>query len=144
MSNILKAVAASAATAALSACASSPKNIEAAYVSPIKYQAFTCDQLAIERTAVEYRANILYHSLRKRAKGDAVKMGLGSTIFLPALFFIKGNGTKAAEFAQLKGDYQALRITSEDRGCNIVFPDLEKAAAAKSVQAELVVDETIS
>jgi len=141
---MLQTSAALAAVATLSACAASPKKIEAAYVSPIKYQAFSCDQLALERTGIEYRANILYRSLKKRADADAAKMAAGTVLFLPTLFFLNGNGTKAAEFAQLKGDYQALRITAEDRGCNIVFPDLEKAAAAKSVQADLVVDETTS
>jgi outer membrane murein-binding lipoprotein Lpp len=48
------------AGAVVGGCASSPKKIDAAYVSPLKYQSFTCDQLAIERTAIEYRANRLH------------------------------------------------------------------------------------
>ena len=121
-----------AATALLAGCASSPKNIKAAYVSPTKYQSLSCDQIAMERSAVLYRSNIVYHSLRKRADTDAAVMGVGTVLFLPALFFLKGNNAKAAEFAHLQGDYNVLRLNSEDRGCRIDFPDLRKVAAAKN------------
>jgi hypothetical protein len=126
--------------AALSACASSPKKIEAAYVSPVKYQTFTCDQLALERTAVAHRANVLFHSLKKRSNADAAKMGVGAVLFLPTLFLLKGNGPKAAEFARLKGDYTALRLNAEDRGCDIAFEEIETLAASKSMTAERTVE----
>lgn len=129
------------AVAMLAACASSPKKIEAAYVSPIKYSAFTCDQLAIERTAIEYRANILYRSLKKRANADAAKMAAGAVLFLPTLLFLNGNGAKTAEFSDLKGNYQALRIAAEDKGCDIQFPDFTKTASGERVTADLVVSE---
>ena len=141
MNTIFRAGACALASAALlSACASSPKKIRAAYVSPAKYQNFSCDQLALERTAVAYRANVLYHSLNRRANADAAKMGVGVVLFLPTLFFLKGNGAKAAEFAQMKGDYIALRLSAEDRGCNIAFPDLEKVAASKVKIAEVEIE----
>jgi hypothetical protein len=129
-----------AGAAALSACASSPKKIEAAYVSPVKYDAFSCDQIAMERAAVAHRANVLYHSLKKRSNADAAKMGVGAVIFLPTLLFLKGNGPKAAEFARLKGDYTALRINAEDRGCGIAFEDLEKLAGSETMTAERIVE----
>jgi hypothetical protein len=126
-----------AAAAVLSACASSPKKIRAAYVSPLKYQSLSCDQIALERSAVAYRSTALYQSLKRRATGDAAKMGVGVALFLPTLFFLKGNGAKAAEFADLKGDYVALRLNAEDRGCDIAFPDLEKVVAGKAEPVEL-------
>jgi hypothetical protein len=132
--------AAIAAVGFLSACASSPKKIEAAYVSPVKYQDFSCEQLALERTAVAHRANVLYRSLKKRANTDAAKMGVGAVLFPPTLFFIKGNGPAAAEFARLKGDYTALRINAEDRGCQIRFDDIEKVAASEEMIGERVVE----
>jgi hypothetical protein len=134
------AAAGMAGAAALSACASSPKKIEAAYVSPVKYHTFTCDQMAVERAAIAHRANVLYHSLKKRANADAAKMGVGAVLFLPTLFFLKGNGTKAAEFARLKGDYTALRLNAEDRGCGIAFEDLEKLAGSETMTAERTVE----
>lgn len=119
------------AAAMVSGCASSPKSIKAAYVSPLKYQDLSCDKIGDERTAILYHSNVLYHSLRKRADTDAAVMGVGAVLFLPALFFLKGNNAKAAEFAELQGDYHALRLNSEQRGCAIDFPDIRKAAASK-------------
>jgi hypothetical protein len=141
MKRIYRAAAAAiVGAAALSACASSPKKIEAAYVSPAKYHALTCEGIALERTAIAHRANVLYHSLKKRSDTDAAKMGVGAVVFLPTLLFLKGDGTAAAEFAHLKGDYTALRINSEDRGCQIAFDDIEQLAASKMMTAERTVE----
>jgi hypothetical protein len=137
---MIRAVALVAVAATLSGCAASPKKIDAAYVSPAKYHALTCDQIAMERSAVAHRANVLYHSLKKRSDADAAKMGVGAVVFLPTLLFLKGNGTKAAEFAHLKGDYTALRLNAEDRGCDIAFEDIEKLAASKMMTAERTVE----
>jgi hypothetical protein len=126
-----------AAAAVLTACASSPKNIKAAYVSPLKYQTLSCDQIALERSAVAYRSSALYRSLKHRANADAAKMGVGAVLFLPTLFFLKGNGAKAAEFAHLKGDYTALRLNAEDRGCAIAFPELESVVTGEAEVGEL-------
>ncbi len=132
MTSYKTATCAIAAAAMLAGCASSPKKIHAAYVSPKIYEDLSCDQLAMERSAVLYRSNRLYHSLRKRADTDAAVMGVGTVLFLPALFFIKGNNAKAAEFSKLQGDYNALRMNAEDRGCDIDFPDIRKVAASKT------------
>lgn len=134
-SYVKTAASAIAAAAMLAGCASSPKNIKAAYVSPTKFQALSCDQIAQERSAVLYRSNVVYQSLRKRRDTDSAVMGVGTVLFLPALFFLKGNGAKAVEFAQLQGDYNVLRLNSEDRGCGIEFPDLKAVAAGKEPPA---------
>ncbi len=107
--------------AMLSGCASSPKSIQAAYVSPMKYENYSCDQIGAEQVAVDQRTQSLYQSLRKRRKGDNAKMAVGLVLFWPALFFLKGNGAKQAEFAQLKGDYNALRTVSVQKTCNHQF-----------------------
>jgi hypothetical protein len=139
MNNPVRTGAAALACAALlGACASKPKSIDAAYVTPTKYEDLSCDQIAHERTAVEYRAQILHRTLKKRATGDALKMGVGAALFLPTLFFIKGNGAKAAEFAHLKGDYAALRINAEQRGCGIAFRDVDHIADGPPVRRDAV------
>jgi hypothetical protein len=141
MKRLFRAAAAGVAVAAtLSACASSPKKIQAAYVSPAKYHALSCEGIALERSAIAHRANVLYHSLKKRSNTDKAKMGVGAVLFFPTLFFIKGNGPAAAEFAHLKGDYTALRMNSEDRGCQIAFEDIEKLAASKMLTAGRTVE----
>lgn len=47
-------------------------------------------------------------------------MGIGLILFWPALFALEGgDGPEAAEYAQLKGDYEALRETSIVKNCTI-------------------------
>jgi hypothetical protein len=58
-------------------------------------------------------------------------MGVGLVVAWPALLFMKGNnGAQNAEYAQLKGDYEALRGVSISKSCELNFaPDLAAAAA---------------
>ena len=109
-------------------CASNPNKIEAAYVSPLKYQNYDCDQIGLEQSHVERRTNDLYHSLKKEADKDAAQMGVGLLIFWPTLFFLEGgDGPEAAEYAQLKGEYNALRTVSVEKKCELNFSkDLEE------------------
>jgi len=126
MNTRMKMAAILAATAMLGGCATSPKSIDAAYVSPVKYQAYSCDDILVERVAVEQRAAALYKSLRKRATADKVKAGVGSVLFIPALFFLKGDGAKAAEYAEIKGSYKALAYVSGQKDCGLDFIDIDK------------------
>jgi hypothetical protein len=98
-----------ACAAVLSACASSPTRISSAYVSPTAYNNLTCDQIDTEIMAVDSRASDLYHRLKHRANGDSWKMGIGLLVAWPALLFLSGgNGPEATEYAQMKGQKDAL------------------------------------
>lgn len=108
----------------LSACASNPNKIAAAYISPLQYQNYDCDQLGLEMAAVERKTNELYHSLRKRNKNDKWATGVGAVLFAPALFFMKGkNSAENAEYARMLGEYEALRVNSVQRKCGLNFAE---------------------
>jgi hypothetical protein len=102
----------------LAGCASNPNNIEAAYVSPLKYKDYDCDQIALEMDYVGQRTTRLYTRLDSERKKDNAQMGVGLVLFWPALFFLEGgDGPDAAEYAQLKGEFEALRDNSVQRKC---------------------------
>ena len=104
----------------LVACASNPNDIDAAYVSPLKYKDYDCDQLAMEMDYVGQRTTKLYQRLKDERKADNWQMGLGLVLFWPALFFLEGgDGPEAAEYAQLKGEYEALRDNAVTKKCGI-------------------------
>ena len=104
----------------LTACASSPDKIDAAYVSPLKYQNYDCDQIALEMDYVGQRTTKLYTRLKKERNKDNAQMGVGLVLFWPALFFLEGgDGPEAAEYSQLKGEFEALRENSIQRKCEI-------------------------
>ena len=97
----------------LSGCATKPNKIEASYVSPYKYRDYDEDQLIIEMDHVARRTNELYYSLKKEATNDSAQMAVGLLLFWPALFFLEGgDGPEAAEYARLKGEYEALRTVA--------------------------------
>ena len=104
----------------LVACASNPNDIDAAYVSPLKYKDYDCDQLAMEMDYVGQRTTKLYQRLKDERKADNWQMGVGLVMFWPALYFLEGgDGPEAAEYAKLKGEFEALRDNSVIKKCGI-------------------------
>ena len=124
----------------LTACATNPNKIDAAYVSPLKYQKYDCDQIAMEMDYVGQRTNKLYQNLKTENKKDKWQMGLGLIVFWPTLFFLEGgDGPQAAEYSQLKGEFEALRDNSVDKKCSInakspeeIVKEAEEAAKAEA------------
>ena len=104
---------------ALSACASSSNKIATQYVSPLQYKDFDCDQLGAEMGRVSRRVGELQGSIDKNAKEDRVATGLGLVLFWPALFFIDGDSPEGAEYARLKGEFEAMQQSSTQKRCNI-------------------------
>ena len=98
-----------ACLAVLFGCAPSPTHIQAAYVSPTTYYGLTCDQVDTEIMAVDDKANDLYRRIKHTSNADAWKMGIGLLVTWPALLFLSGgDGAESAEYAQLKGQKDAL------------------------------------
>lgn len=116
-----KVLALACTVALISACASKPSDIEAAYVSTRLYETLTCDQLSEEAQSVSARAIAASGVQQKKADNDAIAVGVGMVIFWPALFFAKGDGASAAEVSRLKGEMKAIEQTSLKKDCGIKF-----------------------
>lgn len=112
-----KGIALALLASALLGCASHPDKIDAAYVSNLKYESYSCAQIAIEMENVELRTDALYQQLRRTRRGDNWQAGVG-LLLLPTLFALEGgDGVEASEYAFLKGDYEALRYASQQKLC---------------------------
>lgn len=110
-----------ALTVLLAGCATSPKDIQPTYVSPVLYQNLTCQQLAGEAARVSQRAATLSGQQSQQQGRDAVATTVGIVLFWPALFFIGGDKANAAEIANLKGQMQAIEQANSAKGCGIQF-----------------------
>lgn len=133
-------------TIILASCASNPDSIQAAYVSPMKYADYDCRQLGTEMGYVEQRTNTLYQNLRAKRRGDNWQMGVGLVLFWPTLFALEGgDGPEATEYAQLKGEYEALRENSVQKNCSLDFqsPD-EILNAAREADTHVAEESTES
>lgn len=106
---------------ALGGCASSSKEIQATYVSPVQYQSYTCQQLTLEAQALSTRASQISGVQDEKRTSDAVATAAAVIIFWPAAFLVRGDGQTAAELANLKGQMQAVEQASIQKKCNIQF-----------------------
>lgn len=103
----------------LSGCASSPKEIQPSFVSPLQYKDYNCDQIVEEMSYVNRETVKLYTHLAEKAKKD--KWIAGSSVFLygiPLLFLEGDNNYQATEYAQLKGEYRALQKAAIRKQCS--------------------------
>ena len=107
--------------AALAGCASSAADITATYVSPMMYQSFNCQQLAMEAQSVSARAAVLSGAQDSQRTKDAVATTAAVVIFWPAAFLVGGDKQTAAELAQMKGQMVAIEQASIGKKCNIQF-----------------------
>ncbi|MEW6984359.1 hypothetical protein AAD001_17025 [Colwelliaceae bacterium 6471] len=105
-------------TLGLIGCASAPKDIAATYVSPNEYSGLTCEELSDEMKDLSTRVATLTGKLDEEANADNIQMGVGLVLFWPALLFLEGgDGPQAAEYALLKGKYEAAETKFNRNKC---------------------------
>jgi len=105
------------AIASLAACATSSKEIAAIYVSPIQYSSYDCEQLGNESKRLQGRVSQLGGLLDKQASDDGSMALVSAILFWPAAFAIDGDGQQQAEYARLKGEYEAIEQASIQKKC---------------------------
>lgn len=126
----------SAVTAAailLSGCATASKDVPVAYVSPMQYQGFDCEQIAAESQRLTTRVQQLGGRLDEAAKNDKIIMGVGAIIFWPALFALGGTKQQEAEFSRLQGEADALQQAAVFKKCTGAM--VTRSEPAPSAQA---------
>ncbi len=98
-------------------CSSSSNDVKPAYVSPLQYQNFTCQQIGAEMDRVSRRASEAAGVQDANRTQDQWVTAATVVLFWPAAFMIKGDGQNAAELARLKGEFEALERISIEKNC---------------------------
>lgn len=124
----LATLATALAVVGASACATHPNNIQAAYISPMTYSNYTCDQLREENARLARRVTEVTGQQEKRANNDSLALGVGLVLFWPALFFM-ANGDQKEELSRLKGEYDALQTVATQKQCSAPQQVAQAAAA---------------
>jgi hypothetical protein len=104
-------------TTVLFGCATGSKDIAANYVSPMQFQSYDCDQLAGETQRIQVRFNQLGGRLDEAASNDKSIGVVGAILFWPALFAMGGMKQQEAEYARLKGEYDAAQQAAVIKKC---------------------------
>jgi hypothetical protein len=107
--------------AALAGCASSASDIAPSYISPVAYQSYTCQQLALEAQGISARAATLSGAQDSQRTKDGLVTAAAIVVFWPAAFFVGGDKQTAAELANMKGQMVAIEQASIAKKCAIQF-----------------------
>lgn len=108
-----------AITIGLSGCATSSNKVTAAYASPLAYQGYDCTQITSESARLQSKIAETGGQLDKAADNDKILTGVALVVFWPAVFFL-GNKQQEAEFARLKGEYDALQQAAIAKKCRTI------------------------
>jgi len=125
---------AACAAALLAGCATASKDVGTAYVSPLQYQNYDCEQLGIEAQRLQVRANQLAGQLDSAADADKALTAVGMVLFWPALFALGGTKEEEAEYARLKGEYEAIQQTAVAKKCAVIPSPIAPAPPSPAEQ----------
>ena len=107
-------------------CSKKAEDITATYVSPVQYSNYDCDQTRNEMIRVNGQANKLGGKLDEDAATDAGCTAAGIILFWPALFFLGGTKGQEAEYARLRGEYNALEQSAIRKKCDLPVSKLKE------------------
>jgi len=109
---------------------------------------YDCDQIAMEMKHVSRQTTQIHHQLEKKASNDAAQMGIGLVLLWPTLFFLEGgDGTEAVQYANLKGEWEALHDASVQKKCSVAHiksPEEISEERKAKIKAEQPVQQTPS
>ncbi len=123
----------------LAGCATASKDIAPNYVSPMQYQSYDCEQIAAETQRIQVRVNQLGGRLDEAASNDKAIAGVGAILFWPALFALGGTKQQEAEYARLKGEYDALQQAAVQKKCPGAVAPAQTASTPSAGKAVEVV-----
>ncbi len=105
----------------ISACSTASKDISATYISPLQYKDYNCDQLTAEMQRVAQRVTEIGGRLDQAASNDKTITGVGVILFWPALFALGGTKQQEADYARLRGEYDAINQAAIQKDCKLTI-----------------------
>jgi hypothetical protein len=116
--------------ALLAACVTRSRDVLPVATDPGAYASWTCEEIYDEADRVRQRAARVAYAVDERSGNTIVALGLGVTVFWPALLAMRPAGPDAEVLAQLRGQDEALRMAQAARGCPPAPEQLTPARAA--------------
>lgn len=107
----------SAVCIALGGCATPSSDIAPLHASSMQYQGDDCAQLAREAERLQTRVVQIGGRLDTAAANDKALTGVGVVLFWPALMLLGGTKQQEADYARLRGEYEAVQKSAIVRKC---------------------------
>jgi len=114
----------------LAGCATRSVDVKPLPASPADFAGWSCTRIDNELDLVQQRATDVAYSVDERAGNNILALGLGVTVFWPAILAMRPDGLEAADLARLKGRDEALRVAAAAQGCPPVGVQLAASRAA--------------
>jgi hypothetical protein len=124
----------------LSACATRSDEVRPQPTDASAFAALSCDALYDEADRVRLRAARVAYAVDERFGTNIVALGMGVTVFWPALLAMRPPGADAVELAQLKGRDDALRAATAARACP---PPPEQLSAPRAAALPVALGERL-
>jgi hypothetical protein len=114
----------------LAGCVTRSADVAPLPANPADFAAWGCDRIDDETDRVQQRAAEVAYSVDELSGNNIVALGVGLTVFWPALIAMKPPGPESDELARLKGRYEALRSAAQAKSCPPPEANLSAARAA--------------
>lgn len=116
---------------ALAGCASRSADVRPLATPAATFAGWGCERIVEEQDTVQQRAAETAWAVDERAGNNVIALGVGLTVFWPALLAMRPDGPEAADLARLRGRYDALEAAARQRGCPPVGSALPPERAAR-------------
>ncbi len=113
----------------LAGCATRSTQVAPLPANPADFATWDCARIDDELDSVRQRAADLAWAVDEHAGNNIIALGLGVTVFWPALLAMRPEGLEAADLARLKGRDDALRIAAGQQSCPPAAAELSAARA---------------
>lgn len=101
----------------LAGCATRSADVAPQAADPAVFAALSCEAMDDEADRIRQHAARLAYAVDERSGNNIIALGLGVTVFWPALLAMRPQGPDATALAQLKGQDEALRSAQAARAC---------------------------
>lgn len=136
-----------ALAAALAGCVTRAVDVRPAPADPAQFRTWDCARIHDESDRVQQRAADVAYTVDERAGNNIVALGVGLAIFWPTILAMRPDGPEAAELAQLKGRFEALRVAADFMACppaGEMLPPGRAAALPIAIGDRLVYEERVT
>ena len=121
-------------------CATPSADIVPKPGNPAAYASWDCERIFGESDLVRHQAVDVAYAVDSRVGSNLVALGLGVTMFWPALLAMRPDGPEAVELADLKGRDAALRTAAALRPCG---PPPDAMAASRLAALPITLGERL-
>ena len=104
-------------SAVLAGCATRAVDVRPKPGDPAAYAGWDCERLFEESDQVQLQAADVAYAVDTVVGNNMVALGLGVTVFWPALLAMRPDGPEATQLADLKGRFEAMRSAAAAQAC---------------------------